>query len=314
MKGLIRGIECVRDAHRGGVVTIGNFDGVHLGHQKIISSVTELASKLGKASLAVTFDPHPIAAIAPDRAPRLLTDIDRKASLLRRYGIDNVLVINFTREFAATTPEEFVSDILVRGLGVKALVVGSGYTFGKARRGTTDFLYRQGRKHGFDVHVVRSVRRYKKIVSSTRIRVVLANGNVTKARGLLGRPYAIRGTVVTGAGRGARILKTPTANFVTTAEVIPKDGVYAVRTEVGGKLFDGVANLGDNPTFKNAQRSYEVHLLDFSQDVVGDDIVVRFIERLRGEVKFPRPELLMAQIQDDIRRARVVLADIPAWK
>jgi len=314
MKGLIRGIEGIRDAHCGAVVTVGNFDGVHYGHQRIIETVKKLATEKGVKSMAVTFDPHPIKVIAPDRAPKLLTDTEEKARLLMRYGIDHVLVIDFTREFAGMPPEGFVHDILVNRLCTKAVVVGSGYSFGKARRGTTDFLRRQGRKYGFGVQVIRNAMLLKKVVSSTRIRVVLANGNVSKAAVLLERPYMIRGTVVTGAGRGARILKTPTANFLTKAEVIPKDGVYAVRVNLGSKLFDGVANLGDNPTFRGADRSYEVHLLDFSENLVGDEIEVRFIERLRGEVKFPSPEALMDQISIDIADAREALAKTPAWK
>jgi len=314
MKWLIRGIEGIRDAHCGAVVTVGNFDGVHYGHQKIIETVTGMAGEMGARSMAITFDPHPIKVIAPERAPRLLTDTEEKARLLRHYGIDDVLVIDFTRQFASMKPEGFVHDILVNRLCAKAVVVGSGYSFGKARRGTTDFLRRQGGKYGFGVRVVRNVSLLKKVVSSTRIRVVIGNGNVSKATVLLGRPYMVKGTVVTGAGRGARILKTPTANFLTKAEVIPRDGVYAVRVRLGGKLLDGVANLGNNPTFRGADRSYEVHLLDFSENLVGDEIEVRFIERLRGEVKFPSPEALMEQIRLDIDNARDVLGKAPPWK
>lgn len=313
MKGIIRGIDNIRASLCGRVVTVGNFDGVHYGHQKIIENVKQLAHEMGTRSLAITFDPHPIKVIAPDRAPKLLTDTDEKARMLRHYGIDTVLVIDFTRQFASMTPEGFVHDLLVSRLDSRAVVVGSGYSFGKARRGTTDFLRGQARKYGFKVRVVRNVSLLKKVVSSTRIRVVLGNGNVQKAAELLKRPYMIKGTVVTGAGRGERILKTPTANFLTKAEVIPRDGVYAVRVRLGGKLHDGVANLGNNPTFRGADRSYEVHLLDFSENLVGDEIEVRFIERLRAEEKFASPGALMDQIKDDIARARAALARTPAW-
>ena len=314
MRGVIRGIDSISESLCGTVVTVGNFDGVHYGHQKIIQNVKKLSEEMGTKSLAITFDPHPIKVIAPDRAPRLLTDTEEKARMLMHYGIDNVLVIDFTRQFASMTPEGFVHDILVSRLCAKAVVVGSGYVFGKARRGTTDFLRRQGRKYSFMVRVIRNASLLNKVVSSTRIRVVLGNGNVSKATELLGRPYNIKGTVVTGAGRGARILNTPTANFLTKAEVIPKDGVYAVRVMLGGKLLDGVANLGNNPTFRGADRSYEVHLLDFSENLVGDEIEVRFIERLRGEVKFPSPEALMEQIKLDIDNARDALSKAPPWK
>ncbi len=312
MKGIIRGIEAIRKQARGAVVTLGNFDGVHLGHQKILNRVCTLSEELHVPSMAITFDPHPIKVIAPDRAPKQLTDTDKKADLLRRYGIDKVLVINFTREFGAMKPEDFVRDILVAKLGVKAIVVGSGYSFGKARRGTTEFLRRQGYKYGFKVYVVRHARVLNKVVSSTRIRVVIANGNVAKATHLLGRPYTFKGTVVTGAGRGEKILSTPTANIETTAEVLPGDGVYAVRALIGGgRPLDAVANIGNNPTFNNKTRTFEVHVLDFSSDLRGDEMEVRFIKRLRGEVKFPSPEALKAQIVKDIAEARAVLAVNP---
>ena len=182
--------------NQGAVVAMGNFDGVHLGHQKILSTVKKMAGEMGTKSMAITFDPHPIQAIAPERAPKLLTDTMKKAILLKRYGMDKVLIINFTKQVACMSPEEFVSEVLVKKLDVRAVVVGSGYSFGKGRKGTTDFLRRQGRRLGFHVRVVRNVRRFQKVVSSTRIRVILGNGNVDKASDLLGRPYSLKGTVV----------------------------------------------------------------------------------------------------------------------
>lgn len=311
MTGVLWGIEKARHNHRGAVVTIGNFDGVHLGHQKIIKTVKTMAAELGTRSMAITFDPHPIKAIAPDRAPKLLTDTADKALLMRSYGMDNVLVINFTREFASMKPEEFISEVLVKKLNVSAVVVGSGYCFGKAKRGTTDMLRNSGYKDGFKVRVVRHARAIGKIVSSTRIRVVIGNGNVDKATVLLGRPYSIHGKVVMGAGRGGRILSTPTANIETHNEVIPRDGVYVVRVSIGNKMLDAVANIGNNPTFENARRSYEVHILNFESDLRGDELTVHFIKRLRGEVKFPNPGALKEQIGRDIEDARRILISNP---
>jgi riboflavin kinase/FMN adenylyltransferase len=300
------GLEAVKKSHKGAVITIGNFDGVHLGHQKILQTVRELADELKAPRMAVTFDPHPLKALS-DREFNLLTPSDARARLLGRYGMDAVLFINFTREFARMDPEDFIKDILVDLLGAKAIIVGHNYSFGKGKQGTTDLLRRRGKKYGFQVRVVRSVLKRDKVISSSRIRTLVSNGNVERACDLLGRPYSIRGNVIQGAGRGGPILNTPTANITTPYEAIPKDGVYAVRVLMGTKRYDGVANIGNNPTFKDADRSYEVHIFDFTGDLRGKDIKLIFIQRLRDEMKFPNPETLLTQINEDIACAKDIL-------
>jgi riboflavin kinase/FMN adenylyltransferase len=305
---IVYGFERVQERHRGAAVTLGNFDGVHLGHQKIVARLREAAHGLGAKSLAITFEPHPMKVLAPERAPRLLTPPEEKARLLMHYGVDYVLFINFTREFAGLMPEDFVRDVLVGRLDARAVVVGHGYAFGKGKRGTTELLRKQGEKYGFEVEVVRSAVAEGDVVSSSRVRALIARGSVAQAAALLGRHYSIHGMVVRGAGRGGSVLGTPTANISTPNELVPKEGVYAVRVALGGRLLDGVANIGTNPTFGAAGMSYEVHMLGFEGDVLGQELRVHFIKRLRGERAFPGPEALRAAIAEDIEAAREALA------
>ncbi|MEJ2182753.1 MAG: bifunctional riboflavin kinase/FAD synthetase [Nitrospirota bacterium] len=307
---VLHGLDAVRDGHRGAVLTIGNFDGVHVGHQKIVRAVMEEARRLqGAPTMAITFEPHPVRVLAPERGLKLLTTAEDKARLLGHYGIGHVLFIDFSREFSKLLPDDFIRDVLVQNLRARTVIVGHGYAFGKGKSGTTGLLRRRGRKYGFGVKVVRNVTRYGKVVSSSRIRIVLTNGNVKKAAELLGRPYAIEGTVVPGAGRGARLLGTPTANLATQSELIPRDGVYAVRAAVGGRPYDGVANIGTNPTFDQEALSLEVHLFGYrGGGLRGRRVRVGFIERIREERRFGSAEELKEEIQKDVERARDILS------
>jgi riboflavin kinase/FMN adenylyltransferase len=309
---IIEGLDSVKKIHRGAVVTIGNFDGVHLGHQKIIRTVLEEAGALGAKTMAITFDPHPLRLFLHDRGPKLLTPREEKARLMNLYGVDSNLFINFTREFASMAPEDFVRNILVETLGVRAVVVGNGYAFGKGKTGTTDFLRRQGLKYGFRVRVVRHATAYKKPVSSSRLRLILARGGVKKAADLLGRPYSVEGKVVKGAGRGKKLLDCPTANLKTQYEVIPKEGVYAVRVAVDdrsfGSIYDGVANIGTNPTFKGQHLSIETHLFGYPKSLLGKRLRIGFIDRIRDEITFKSPKQLKEQIDRDIEAAKAILS------
>jgi riboflavin kinase/FMN adenylyltransferase len=304
---ILKGFDSLRKKHRGSAVTIGNFDGVHLGHQKILVALREEADALKVPALAMTFDPHPVKVLAPERDLTLLTPSDAKARLLGRYGVDTVLFVEFSREFSRLTADAFIDEVLVGKLGAGAVVVGHGYVFGKGKEGTTDLLRRRGKKHGFEVHVVREALVEGKPVSSTRVRQLISRGNVAKAARLLGRPYSMRGTVITGAGRGADMLDTPTANITTPYEAVPRDGVYVVRVEMENSRFDAVASIGANPTFREAERSYEVHLFDFKGDLRGKALKVIFIDRLRDQKKFPSPDALKEQIAKDIARSRDIL-------
>jgi riboflavin kinase/FMN adenylyltransferase len=304
---ILQGLDGIRERHRGAVITIGNFDGVHAGHQKIIDHVRKASGDMGAKALAITFEPHPVKVLVPERGLMTLTPPDDKARLLLHYGVDYVLFINFTREFANLMPEDFIEDVLVERLGARAVVVGHRYAFGKGKRGTTGLLRRRGKKHGFAVRVVRNAHLYGDAVSSSRIRSLITQGRVTRAAELLRRPYSIHGTVIEGAGRGARLLDTPTANISTPNELVPKKGVYAVRATLGGRLLEGVANIGENPTFGHSRMSYEVHLFDFGGDLRGEELRLHFIKRIRGEKTFPNPDALKEQINADIGQAKEIL-------
>ena len=304
---ILRGLDAVKKKHRGSAVTIGNFDGLHLGHQKILSSLKDEAHKLKVPTFALTFDPHPVKLFAPERELKLLTPPEAKARLMERYQIDSLLFIEFTREFARLTADEFIEEILVKRLGARAVVVGNGYVFGRGKEGTIDLLRRRAKKHGFEVRVVRQAMVEGTPVSSTRVRTLIGKGNVEKAARLLGRPYSMRGNVITGTGRGTPILKIPTANITTPYEAVPKDGVYAVRVMVGTDRYDGAASIGTNPTFKGAERSYEVHIFDYEGDLRGKELKIIFIERLRDQMAFKSVDELKTQIFEDITRCRDIL-------
>lgn len=304
---VLHGFEEIDRFTRGMVVTLGNFDGVHVGHQRILATAAKVAGAEDAGVMALTFEPHPMKVLAPERGMKLLCTNDERSSLLMRCGAERVLYVPFTREFASMDAEDFIEEVLVARLGVRGVVVGHGYTFGRARKGDTALLRRRGEKFGFKVSVVRSVMAQGAKVSSSRIRSLLNWGRVCEAATLLGRTYAIHGTVVKGAGRGSAILGIPTANIEMNSELAPKKGVYAVRAELDGRLYDAVANLGDNPTFKGALPSQEVHIMDLDRNLLGEHIGVHFIERLREERRFDSIAALKAQILADIAEARATL-------
>ena len=290
------------------VLTLGNFDGVHLGHQAIIGRATEEARKLGGQAVVLTFEPHPIAVLAPDRAPPLLQPLRDRLALFREHGVSVTVLERFTRAFAALTPEEFVQDFLLRHLDLAHVVVGHNVSFGKGRAGTVETLADLGRRHGFAVDVVGPVAVDGVQVSSTTLRGVLREGDMRRAHRMLGRPFGMRGRVVTGEQRG-RTLGFPTANLhIRPHLVLPPDGVYAVAVPLDGRRIPAVLNIGIRPTFGERRRTIEVHLLDWSGDLYGRWLVVELIERLRGEQAFAGVDALRAAIAADVARARTVLA------
>lgn len=304
---IIKGIENIPENLEDPVVTIGNFDGVHIGHQKIFRVVTEHAESRKGTSVAITFDPHPVRVLAPERGVKMLTPFDEKARLISRMGIQVLLCIDFNSEFSDLKPDEFIQYVLIDRLSAVHVIVGHNYRFGKGKRGTTDLLRRRGKRRGFNVNIVRNVRRYDTVVSSSRIRSLLLRGRVCEASTLLGRTYHIEGNVISGAGRGARVLDTPTANLSTPNELVPKEGVYVVKVSFDGKIFDGVANIGMNPTFGNDALSYEVHLFGYSGDLIGKHLKIHFVDRLRNERTFDSPQTLKLQIAKDIETAKFIL-------
>ncbi|MGC8796413.1 bifunctional riboflavin kinase/FAD synthetase [Thermodesulfovibrio sp.] len=289
------------------VMTIGNFDGVHIGHQKIFDFVKRKAAEINGTSVVITFNPHPIKVLYKEHPLKLITTNEDKIKLIEKCGIDLTISIPFTYEFAQIEAEDFVKDILVEKFNVKWIVVGYDYRFGRARKGDRELLKKLGEIYGFKVTVLKAYKKGGKILSSTAVRNALFQGNIKEANQFLGRAYHVDGEVIRGMGRGSSILGYPTANFVPEQEIIPKQGVYAVKVTIPNlKTFNGVANIGKNPTFGNTNMSYEVHILDFKENLLGKIIRVHFIERIRDEKKFNSPEQLKENIARDIEFAKKI--------
>lgn len=290
------------------VVTVGNFDGVHLGHQLLFSEVLVRARRSGGTAVAVTFDPHPLKVLRPEGI-RLISSTEQKSELIRLAGMDALVIIPFDRQFAQMSAAAFVEDILCRTLGVQELVVGYDYALGRGREGTIDFLRRQGEERGFPVTVVEAHHEDGLPVSSTRIRQLVTEGRMQEVRRLLGRCYHIRGEVQRGRQRG-RGLGFPTANLhITEEDLCPKKGVYVTQVICGGRMYGSISNIGRNPTFGENELVAETHIFDFNDDIYGQPIRLNLLRHLRGEIKFNSPEELAAQIRKDVETARQVLAD-----
>jgi riboflavin kinase/FMN adenylyltransferase len=289
------------------VLTLGNFDGVHLGHQAIFKKLIDRAKKMNGTSVVYTFVPHPLRVIAPERAPRLLTTYKDKIRLIEQSGIDAIICANFTKKFATISAESFVRDILHNVIGVKEIIIGANYNFGKGRKGSPELLKKLGKELGFKVTVLEEVQKNDLTLSSSRVRALVAKGKVDEASALLGRCYSAEGIVIEGANRGKRLLNTPTANLLTANELLPKDGVYAVTVEINGKMYGGASNIGHNPTFKEKQFSFETHILDFDGELVGKTIRVYFVKRVRDEMKFSSARELSSQLKIDIEEIRNIL-------
>ncbi|MCX5820217.1 MAG: bifunctional riboflavin kinase/FAD synthetase [Deltaproteobacteria bacterium] len=307
MMEVIRGIQNITESLKGAFVTIGNFDGVHLGHRFIFRRLVEEAHREGRAAVAISFDPHPKMVLHPERRPfYLITTPEEKIGLLADLGIDAFILIPFSIEYARTTAEEFVREILWERLRIRRIFIGHDYTFGRGKEGNEAFLTEAGRRLGFEVEVMNAFCVGDIVISSTKIREALLAGEVRFAATLLGRPYNLAGQVISGNHRGVR-LGFPTANIAPDKELVPARGVYAVRVLREGKSHDGVLSIGFNPTFADKKRSVEVHIFDFQKDIYGESLEILFIERIRDEVRFESPEKLIAQIGRDIDRAGEIL-------
>ena len=304
---LIQDLNQLTEPLKNPVLTLGNFDGVHKAHLALFEKVKERAKEIGGESAVMTFDPHPVKVMRPENAPPLITPIHQKIKLIEQSGVDVIFCLPFTKEFSQTTAREFVENILVRKIGIKELVVGYDYSFGKGREGNIELLKELGNHFNYRVHVVGPVKIGETLVSSTSIRNLVMEGRLDEARILLGRHYEVAGTVIKGKNRGARLLGFPTANLKLIDELTPKMGVYAVYVLFNGDAYQGVTNIGYNPTFGNGAFSVETHLLDFEGDLLGKTIRVQFIARLRDEKTFENAEALAEQIQKDIDAARKIL-------
>lgn len=292
-----------RGTHPASLLTVGNFDGVHLAHQRLLRRVVEKAGPLGGVATALTFEPHPIKVIAPERAPKLLTPLERKIELIQKQGIERLVVLPFTPAVARLSALEFVRQIIVGHLRAVSVHVGPTFRFGYRQSGDTEVLGELARQEGFKLEVMPMLKVRGEVVSSTRIRELLALGRVNLAGRLLGRPFSIYGPIVAGLGVGRRHT-VPTLNLAPIEEQLPKVGVYVTRTRLGDTVHDSVTNVGHKPTYGQHRLTVETFLLEFSGEVTETAMEIEFLYRLRDEIKFQNPAMLKAQILDDARRSR----------
>jgi len=289
-------------------LAIGVFDGVHRGHQAVISTSADHARAANGTAVVVTFDPHPEKVLRPERAPHLLTATQHKIELIRNLDVGHLLIITFDKQFAAIEPEDFVQQLVTHSKPLREICVGHEWLFGKGRRGNLELLKRLGAKFNFEVVGVPPIKANDEVVSSTAIRHSIERGDFAKAAAMLGREYTILGTVTHGDNLGKKI-GFPTANLSAHSEQFPPNGVYAAEARIDGELHRGVVNLGVRPTIASAkpERILEIHLFDFERDIYGKDVEVRFVKFLRPERKFENIDALVAQIRRDVDEAREIL-------
>lgn len=292
------------------VVTVGSFDGLHIGHFKILDEVKKVVKELNSSSFVITFEPHPRFVLSKDFGLKILTSLTEKMKILEESGIENVFVINFTKEFSQLTSDEFIRQIVVDKIGAAHMVIGHDHKFGKDRLGDVRKLSEVGKLYNFSVTDVPPERIGDDIISSTKIRIALSEGDLITTDKFLGRNYSLEGIVVVGMKRG-RTLGFPTANIQPddANKAIPKNGVYVVKSQLDDKFYPSVMNIGTRPTFENKhEQVLEVHLLDFNEDIYGKKLKIEFIKRLRDEKKFGSKEELIKQMQADKQQAADVLS------
>lgn len=299
------GLESTPDGFGPCALTIGNFDGVHAAHRRIMERVAARAKEHGWTAAVLTFDPHPTKLVAPARAPRLMTSLDQRCALMETAGVEKVLILPFTPEIAKLTPEEFARDILVNRLKARTVLVGANFRFGAKAAGNTATLKKLGTQYGFETEVLPAVRRRSRTVSSSEIRGLIRAGNVYLAGRMLERPHFLEGKVVSGHGIGSK-QTVPTLNLETTAEVLPGNGVYVTRTTGldNGRRWPSVTNIGVRPTFNGDGLTIETFLLEPLEETPPTRIRVEFLHRIRDERKFENPAALKAQILRDVGQAK----------
>ena len=290
------------------VVTFGVFDGIHVGHQAVINTLLERATQDKLMSVLVGFYPHPLAFLAPERCPPVLTPLFKRVEILQQLRIDKIIMLSFDAQIASMSPESFVERVLLEKCRARHIVVGYACQFGKDRAGNAERLAEFSQKYPFDVSIVPPTEINGAPVHSTRIREALARGDLRCSLQLLGRPYSLIGNVVRGDGRGRKI-GFPTANIDFQNQVCPPNGVYAIRAKLEERLLDGVLNIGTRPTFNGIDVQVEGHFFDFNEMIYDKPIEMFFVEKIRGERKFPNPELLVQQIQRDIADAVDILSE-----
>jgi riboflavin kinase/FMN adenylyltransferase len=291
------------ETRKGTAVTIGNFDGVHRGHQEILRRVLERAQTTDLIASVLTFYPHPARVLRPAEAPSLLNTLNQRLAAIEAARIEAAFVMRFDRELASLSPEDFVRQFLVDAMGARAIFIGGNFRFGHRQSGDATMLAEMGERWGFDVDIVPPVIEGGVVISSTAIRKALRDGDVEEATRMLGRPFALAAEIRTGTGQGRKLV-VPTLNLVTEQEMLPKNGVYATRVKVGGKIYRAVTNVGVRPTFDGARITVESHLFDFSQTLTSGPMEVAFCRRLRDERKFSGPAELREQVLRDIENAK----------
>lgn len=285
------------------VVTIGNFDGVHRGHQKILHSVLERARRTGALATVLTFFPHPARVLKPEQVPCLLATLDQRLAAFDAAGIDAALVLRFDANLVATSAEDFATRFLVDTLRAEAVLVGANFRFGHRQMGDVKLLEELGKRSGFEVEIVAPVVDDGVVISSSAIRQALRDGRVQDAQRMLGRPYTLEGEIRTGTGQGRKLI-VPTLNFATEQEMLPKTGVYVTEVVIAGKVYGAATNVGVRPTFDGTRITIESHLFDFSENLTSGKMEVRFLARLRDEQKFSGPDALREQVLKDIEAAQ----------
>jgi len=299
----------VEESFKNPVLTIGNYDGLHLGHRRIIERVKERAREIEGTSMLMTFHPHPLHILRREKELPSITPEEQKEKVIEEMGIDVLFVVPFTGEFSRITPEAFVETILGKRLAIKGIVIGHDFRFGAGGKGDVSLLERMSHSLGFFVEVVDPVTLEGERVASNRIRTLLADGDVGRSARMLGRPYVIAGTIVRAKGRGSTI-GFPTINLQTDYPLIPRNGVYVTEAEVDGRWLGAVTNIGHNPTFEaGMERSIETFILDFNEDLYDKNVRVRFLKRIRDEARFSSVEELKKRIAEDVEVARTYLRD-----
>lgn len=292
-----------REQFKNPILTIGNYDGIHIGHRTIIRMVRERAARINGTSILMTFDPHPLQILRPDQELPSIAPRAEKIRLIEETGIDVLIIAPFTRQFGLLEPPDFIKDILVDRLKIKGLIIGYDFKFGREGRGDIPLLKEYGSEYGFSVDVVEPITIDHEKVGSNRIRILVQEGAIDMANRFLGRPYAIEGRVVTGMNRG-REMGFPTINLRTEYNLVPGNGVYVTEVEFDGKKHGAITNVGYNPTFGNAERSIETFILDFQGGLYERTVKLYFLKRVRDEVKFGSVDELKERIGADVQDAR----------
>jgi riboflavin kinase / FMN adenylyltransferase len=306
---VFRDIEDFRRPELKTVVTMGNFDGLHLGHQTLVANAVAEAKQSRTQSLVFTFDPHPLKLLAPERAPPMIVNQRDKMDMLQALGVDAVVVQCFDRRFASIDAEDFVRRYLIERLNLSKIWLGRDLRFGRARAGDAEDLMRWGSSLGFSVGIVEPILVQGKRISSSQIRQLIEQGRVDEVQPMLGRYHFISGTIVNGHHRG-RELGFPTANLAAATELIPADGIYATTVELENRRWLSVSSVGHNPTFGEGLRTIETYVLDFAQNIYGEMVKLSFVQRIREERKFAQIEHLVTQMHEDVRAARAVFENL----